>query len=318
MATLAGVFATTHSPTCYLPAERWNEVRASRTLRADVPLDDLETNRHKKARVERGFAALRARLAAAAPDVVVVFGDDQLECFDFTNFPSFAVYAGETFTGKLSTGAMARLPGHPALATALLAGLMRRGFDPAFCLDMPRPERGVGHAFLRPAESLTDMKTPIVPVFVNCYYPPQPTAGRCYQLGLAVREIIAEHPGELRVAVVGSGGLWHTPRARDAYLDEGFDRAILDHLTAGDAKGAARHLDAYRVPAGDRSQDVPPGTPATGMPAPGGPGGGTRETCNWIAAAAVAEGTPATIVDYVPVYASPIGAAFAYWTVSPD
>src|SRR3989442_1541780 len=30
-------------------------------------------------------------------------------------------------------------------------------------------------------------------------------------------------------------------------------------------------------------------------------------------AAAVADGKPATIVDYVPVYASPIGAGFAYW-----
>jgi hypothetical protein len=44
----------------------------------------------------------------------------------------------------------------------------------------------------------------------------------------------------------------------------------------------------------------------------GGPQGGTRETCNWIAAAAVCEGSRNTIVDYVPVYASPVGAAFAY------
>ena len=49
------------------------------------------------------------------------------------------------------------------------------------------------------------------------------------------------------------------------------------------------------------------------MPGFGGPQGGTRETCNWIAAAAVADGRPATLVDYVPVYASPIGAGFAYW-----
>ncbi len=314
MATLAGVFATTHSPTCYLPAERWNEVRASRTLRADVPFDDLEANREKKARVQRGFAVLREKLAAAAADVCVVFGDDQLECFDFTNLPSFAVYVGESFEGSVSTGERVKLAGHPDLAVALVTGLMRRGFDPAFCLDMPKPEGGVGHAFLRPAESLTDFTTPLVPVFVNCYYAPQPTAARCHQLGLAVREIIAEHPGELRVAVVGSGGLWHTPRATDAYLDEAFDRTILRYMAAGDAKGMARYFDAYRIPAGDRSQDVGVrGRSATGMPGPGGPQGGTREICNWIAAAAVADGKAATLIDYVPVYASPIGAAFAYW-----
>jgi len=46
------------------------------------------------------------------------------------------------------------------------------------------------------------------------------------------------------------------------------------------------------------------------MLGPGGPQGGTRETCNCIAAVA-ADGKPAAIVDDVPVYASPIGAGLA-------
>jgi hypothetical protein len=314
MATLAGVFNMSHSPFCYMAPEKWNEVRASRSLRADVPLDDVETNRAKAARIAAAFATLKARLEASAPDVLLVFGDDQLECFDFRNYPAFAVYAGDKFQGSLARGGSAGVPGHPQLAAALLTGLMRRGFDPAFSLDMPKPDRGIGHAFLRPAESLSDFTLPIVPVFLNCYYAPQPTALRCYQLGAAVREIIAELPGALRVAVVGSGGLWHTPRAKDAYLDEAFDRAILDAMARGDARRMARHFDDYRVPDGDASQLIgAPGPGTTGLPDASGPRGGTRETCNWIAAAAVAEGRPATIVDYVPIYASPIGAAFAHW-----
>ena len=297
MATLVGIFNMTHSPFCYMPPDKWNEVRASRSLRADVPLDDVDANRAKAARISLAFTALRARLAAAAPDVLVVFGDDQLESFDFTNFPTFAIYAGDTFEGTLSNGIAAKLSGHPALGLALLTGLMRRGFDPALCLD--RPERNIGHAFFRPAESLTDLTTAIVPIFVNCYYAPQPTAQRCYQLG---------------VAVVGSGGLWHTPRATDAYLDERFDRRLLDLMAAGDARGMARHFDEYTIPAGDRSQDVSTRSrSASGLPGASGPQNGTREVCNWIAASAVGEGKPATLVDYVPIYASPIGAAFAYW-----
>jgi Catalytic LigB subunit of aromatic ring-opening dioxygenase len=314
MATVAGVFNMSHSPFCYMAPERWNEVRASRSLRADVPVDDVETNRAKAARIAAAFATLKARLTAAAADVIVVFGDDQLECFDFRNYPAFAIYAGEKFHGALASGGSAGVPGHPQLAAALLTGLMRHGFDPAFSLDMPKPDRGIGHAFLRPAESLTDFTTPIVPVFLNCYYAPQPTALRCYQLGVAVREIVASYPADLRVAVVGSGGLWHTPRARDAYLDEAFDRAILEAMAAGDARGMASAFDAYTVPPGDASQEIgAPGPGKTVLPDTVGPRGGTRETCNWIAAAAVAEGQPATVVDYVPVYASPIGAAFAYW-----
>lgn len=324
MAQVVGIYNTAHSPFCYMPPERWNDVRASRSLREDVPMDDLETNRAKAARVQNGFSILRAKLAEAAPDVVLVFGDDQNECFDFSNFPSFAIYVGEDFEGNTS-GADARvgdqpgkpsrvkLQGHPRLGTGLLTGLMRHGFDPAFCMDMPKPERGVGHAILRPAESVIGYETPIVPVLLNCYYAPQPTAARCYQFGKAVRQVIEDFPEDLRVAVVGSGGLWHTPGAKDAYLDEEFDLEMMRLLEVGDIRGMAEHFDSYVIPEGAASQDVSVrGRSATGMPGFGGPQGGTRETCNWIAASAVADGRSHVIVDYIPVYSSPIGAGFAY------
>jgi hypothetical protein len=51
------------------------------------------------------------------------------------------------------------------------------------------------------------------------------------------------------------------------------------------------------------------------MPGIGGPQGGTRETVTWIAAAAALEGKTATIVDRVPIYASPIDTAYAYFNV---
>ena len=78
---------------------------------------------------------------------------------------------------------------------------MKRGFDPAFSMDMPKPEDGLGHAFMRPAESLTDLSLPIVPVLMNCYFAPQPTGTRCYEFGKAMREAIEAFPGDLRVAV---------------------------------------------------------------------------------------------------------------------
>jgi hypothetical protein len=36
----------------------------------------------------------------------------------------------------------------------------------------------------------------------------------------------------------------------------------------------------------------------------------------FLAPAAVADGTPRTVVDYVPVYSSPCGMGFAYWDMS--
>jgi 3-O-methylgallate 3,4-dioxygenase len=202
---------------------------------------------------------------------------------------------------------------HSELGVALLTGLMERGFDPAFSLDLPKPERGMGHAFMRPAGAFFDLQTPLLPVFINCYFAPQPTAARCYEFGKAVRESIEAMPGDTRVCILGSGGLWHTPGAMDAYLDEAFDQSILAHLAAGDIKGMAEAFDDYRIPEGDRSQYIGErARQATGMPGFGGPQGGTREICNWVASAAAADGNKSTIVDYIPVYASPVGAGFSY------
>lgn len=343
MAKVVGVFQMSHTPFCYMPPEVWPKIRAVRAHRADVPVDDEAASKAKYDRIQKAFQVLRQQLAAARPDAIVIFGDDQKECFDFSNFPSFAIYVGEEFEGHISSPAAlvfdafdsvgmprpegftipgaddaeprkARLKGHPQLGVALLTGVMKRGFDPAFCMEMPKPQEGLGHAFMRPAETLTDMRTPIVAVLLNCYFAPQITAMRSYQLGRAVRAAIDEMPGDLRVAVIGSGGLWHTPGRKNAYLDEEFDRTILRYLEQGDPRKAAEYFDAYRPPADDGSQQPGPRGPAsTGMPGFGGPQGGTREIANWIAAAAVAEGKAAKIVDYVPVYASPIGCGFAYW-----
>lgn len=328
MAQIVGVYNATHSPFCFMPPEKWDEARAARSLRADVPFDSADDNRRKYDRLQSALSQLRERIAAAKPDVAIVFASDQLESFDFANFPAFAVYAGDSFEGRAltegvpvssvpaaadATPSRLRLRGHPRLAGALVEGLPGQGFDPAFCLEMPKPQRGLAHGLIWKAQSLTGIEMPIVPVLQNCHYPPQVSGARCFQLGKAVRRVVEAMPLDLRVAVIGTGGLWHTPGAKEAYLDEDFDRAILGRLEAGDIEGMARRFDSYVVPAGDISQTTEgSGRETTGMRRSSGPQGGTRQTCNWIAAAGVSDGSPSTIVDYVPVYASPIGAAFAY------
>src|SRR5688572_9484286 len=324
MAELVGAYFMSHAGWCYRPVDAWAARSGERFPREDVPTDDLETNRAKKDRMKAGFATLKEAVQSARPDVLVVFGDDQLEAFNFNNFPSFAVYVGEEFEGSLAAtlpggdepqtagfpapngggrgeGRRARIPAHPELSVAILTGLMQRGFDPAFCMDMPNPERGLGHAFMRPAESLTDLNLPIVPILMNLYYAPQVTAMRSFQLGQAIKAIVEEFPGDLRVGVVGSGGLWHTPGTKNAYLNEEFDGETLAFLKAGDGRGMAEHFDAYRVPEGDLSQDEGPRSRSvTGMPGSPGPQGGSRETCAWIGAAGVSDGNAHTLIDYIP------------------
>ena len=104
-------------------------------------------------------------------------------------------------------------------------------------------------------------------------------------MGRATRDVIEEYPDDLRVVVIGSGGLWHTPRREGAYLDEEFDRQGLRYLAKGEIAAWADYFDDYRIPADDTSQDlgrdVPPeemrgGDHATHLPSRGGPQAGTR------------------------------------------
>jgi len=329
MARICTIIATSHSPFLFKPREWWNSVRDARPRTALNPVDSDEDNASKLMRTRLAMAELRSVFQRARPDVVVVFGDDQEEQFRLTNLPAFAVYAGEDFEGyrelayagvpgsrellPRSAETWVKVPARPDLARALLAGWQRSGFDPAFMLALPNETHGMGHAFMRPVGNLTGGRfdVPVVPVMVNCFYAPQPTAARCVAAARAIREIIESWPDELRVAVVGSGGLWHTPGAPDAYIDEEFDRAILDGLQKGDADRMADYFDRWRPPAAHAQlrcyESFSGGTRSAG-----GIGSGAGETRNWIMAAAVGD-RPGVLVDYVPVYASPCGMAFAHW-----
>ena len=323
MATLVGTFFHSHGGTTSLPPDMWVSQRNARPIREDVPKESLEVNTAKAKRTHEGFRVLRERIAELKADVLVVFSDDQLECFDFNNYPAFAVYVGEHFKkspreprfpmiGRHAKPGQA-FNGHPKFAVGVLTGVMSRGFDPAFCMDMPKPDRGLAGGIIRSIEELTDFSMPIVPIMMNLYYAPQVSGLRSYQFGKAVREVINEYPSDIRVGVVASGGLWHTPGMPGAWLNTDFDRKTLERLAAGDARGMAEHFDSYVIPDDDTSQNTSArGRVITGMPSPGGPALGTRETCAWIAAAGVTEGRPTTIVDYIDVYASPVGNAFAY------
>jgi aromatic ring-opening dioxygenase catalytic subunit (LigB family) len=339
VARLCSVIAMSHSPFLFVDGEQWAQIRKLRDLPGryapGIPVDSAEENLAKHSRCVSAFAELRRQLQAARPDVLIVFGDDQDEQFSLANMPTFALFAGPEFAGyrvsrfdgvplpdtvrterQRSGEHWTAVPGHPELAGHLMSGLVRAGFDPALMLSLPVPEQGMSHAIMRPLHCLRPgFDLPVVPVLVNCCYGPQPTAQRCYQLGRAVRELIDAWPSDERVAVIGSGGLWHTPLDADATIDEQFDADILEAVESGSARAMAAAFDRGLEPAGhpDRARQRT-ATGGTGMTL--GYGSGTGETRNWVAAAAVADGTPGMVVDSVPIWASPVGVAFAYWPLA--
>jgi hypothetical protein len=329
MAHICTVIATSHSPFLFKPIEWWNSVRDARPRTLRNAVDSDEANAGKLTRTRAAIAKLREIFQRAKPDVAVIFGDDQEEQFSLRNLPAFAIYLGDGFEGyrelayagvpgtrqllPKSTENWTRVSGRPDLARALLEGLLKSGFDPAFMLGLPNEAHGMGHAFMRPIGTLTAGRfdVAVVPVMVNCFYAPQPTAARCVAAARAIRGAIESWPQDVRVAVIGSGGLWHTPGAQDAYIDEDFDHAILDGLTNGQVDRVADYFDRWR-PRPEFSHLRCYEAFSGGTHMIGGIGSGAGETRNWIMAAAIAD-RPGVVVDYVPVYASPCGMAFAHW-----
>jgi hypothetical protein len=319
MAKLVGVLDTSHV-WIHRPIEEWEAVRQARRLRDDVPLEDMNEKQAKYERVSAAVEVLKNKLEEMRPDALIVFGDDQSENFSntFINIPSIAVYVGETFEGRRYNAergeAHQSVSNNTALATSILTSLLGSGFDPAFCMGLPNPERGIGHAIMNPLGYFTDYSIPTVPILLNALFAPQVSGKRAHQLGLAVRKAVEAYPEDLRVVAIGSGGLWHTTsHGYNTYLNEEFDQQGLKLLSAGDLEGWASHFDDYQVAPDDMSQFIGERRDdMTGMPTLGGPQFGTRETLNWIAASSMASGRPFHVVDYVPIYSSPIGATFAY------
>jgi protocatechuate 4,5-dioxygenase beta chain len=85
--------------------------------------------------------------------------------------------------------------------------------------------------------SPSEWPCPIIPLAVNVVLYPPPTGHRCFMLGRALRKAVESYPEDLRVVVLGTGGMSHQisgPRA--GLINTAFDTAFLDNLTKDPAK----------------------------------------------------------------------------------
>ncbi|HKS73075.1 MAG TPA: hypothetical protein VJQ82_07755 [Terriglobales bacterium] len=162
-------------------------------------------------RLLEGFGVVRQQIEQARPDVIVAFVNDHFDMFTLNGMPGFAIGLGDTHWGPTpETEAwiqMKRGPvrGHSALALDIHASLMNDGFE------LYRFESAeFVHNVLLPKKFLwPELDIPVVPIFVNCFVPPLPTWRRAYELGQALRKVVARRSE--RVALLASGGISHWP-----------------------------------------------------------------------------------------------------------
>lgn len=326
MAQIVLGVGTSHSPMLSTEPELWAEHAKRDFTKADLWGADGKPHRYEEllemaspalaeelrpelwrerhAACQSAIARLGEIIEEAAPDVLVVIGDDQKEAIHEDNMPAMLVYWGETIwnkprdrTGMKPSIALAQwanefdqpveFPVQSDLGLHLIQWLIHHEFDVSHSKRLPG-DHGEGHAFGFVHRRLLHGKpTPIVPVLLNTYFPPtQPLPKRCYALGESIRQAIEAWESEARVAIIASGGLSHFA------IDEEMDRGIL---------GAMQERDAQHL------RSVPEQKLNSG----------NSEIRNWLTLAGAVDGMRMNLIDYIPCYRTAAGTgcamAFSYW-----
>lgn len=338
MAQIVLGIGTAHTPQLHTPAEQW-QIRAEQDRGGKVPLvyrgevhsfADLKAKRagsgftydaaQGETYLKRGYQRLdelHDLYARTAPDVMVIFGNDQTEIFDDRLNPAFAILGGAEFDNmprtheqlaRLPAGIAIADPGHlpdtiqnfpgsPQLAHHLVSTLTAQSFDVAWSLEQPRAQADISHLSGMPhafgfiyQQIMRDRVIPHVPLVMNTFLPPnQPTAARCLAFGRAIGQAIRDWDSPLRIAIASSGGLSHF------VVDEDWDADTITGLIEGDLDRIAQYPESYFQT-------------------------GNSEVKSWIAAAGALEssGLQPALLDYFPLYRTEAGTgsscAFMSWT----
>ncbi len=172
----------------------------------------------------------RQRIAAFAPDLIILFSPDHYNGFFYDVMPSFCIGTAAHAIGDFGTLAGPLLVPQ-ALAESCAAAVLERGIDSAVSYRMQ-----LDHGAAQPLQFLIGglQKIPVIPVFINSVATPLPSFQRARLLGEAIGQWARLL--DKRVLFLGSGGLSHQPPVPEL--------AKVDGLMADRLKGSGRHLPA--------------------------------------------------------------------------
>lgn len=181
-----------------------------------------------------GFPPVRDWLNQVKPDVAVVIYNDHGLNFFLDKMPTFAIGAAPSYRNEdegWGIPSLGAFPGDQKLSWHITESLVRDEFDMTVCQEML-----VDHAFSLPMKLLwpeSDRQCPVrtVPIAINTVQHPIPSPLRCYKLGQAIGRAIESYPEDLKVVIIGTGGLSHQlDGQRAGFINKEFDLMCLDKL----------------------------------------------------------------------------------------
>jgi aromatic ring-opening dioxygenase catalytic subunit (LigB family) len=198
--------------------------------------------------LQTGFAALRQRLEAARPDVLVLYTSEHWANFFLDHISPTCIGRAEHYAGPVEPWLRVQrttIPGDPALAKRLIDGCYARDVEPGFAYEME-----FDHGTMVPLHHLTPrMDIPVVPIMINTLADPPLPARRMLALGRAVAEVLADETR--RVGVIATGGMSHDPgEVNHGVIDSDFDHRFLRMMERGDLEALSRVTVAELAAAG--------------------------------------------------------------------
>ena len=180
-----------------------------------------------------GFPPVHAWLAKAKPDVAVVFYNDHGLNFFLDKLPTFAIGAAPEYRNAdegWGIPTVKPFQGDAPLSWHLIESLVADEFDITTCQEML-----VDHALTLPMALLWpgegDWPVRIVPIAMNHVQHPLPSPRRCYHLGQAVGRALETWNEDVRVVVLGTGGLSHQLDGKRAgFINKPFDLMCMDAI----------------------------------------------------------------------------------------
>jgi gallate dioxygenase len=215
MATIVGGIASSHTPTI------------------GFALDTNKQNDPVWAPIFEGYKPVQQWLADKKPDVLFFIANDHITSFFFDHYSHFTLGIGDMYWVADEGGGARKLPpikGHPALAKHVANGLVADEFDMSYFQG-----KGLDHGFFSPLSLLLphekEWPVAMVPLQVGVLEFPIPSAKRCFNLGKSLRKAIQSYPEDIKVAIVGTGGLSHQIHGeRCGFNNTPWDMEFMDRL----------------------------------------------------------------------------------------
>ncbi len=182
-----------------------------------------------------GYQPAKQWLQENKPDVAIVVYNDHGLNFFLDKVPTFALGCADHYENAdegWGLKPVAPFMGDAQLSWHLAQSLVEQEFDICTCQEMK-----VDHGFVNPMRALWGTCDPwpvkTIPLAVNTVQHPVPTAKRCLQLGKALGRAIESYPEELKVVILGTGGMSHQLQGeRAGIINVDFDLDCMEKIIA--------------------------------------------------------------------------------------